>query len=397
MHGHLRIVSSLNAWSLLIGWTVFAADSRAFSQEWPMFRGGQSQTGVASETRKIRPQPTQGLSPKSLPDAMDLLWKYKTDGPVLSSAVVSDGRVFIGSGNNHVHAIDFKTGNQLWTFPTQASVEAPPMVLGNTVYVGSTDSIFYAIAAAGGSLKWQFESNDKIVGSANWTTLDSGKSRIIIFGSYDGALYALDAETGEMKWRYESQNYINGSPAVVNHRILIGGCDAMIHCLSAGDGFAVSSFDTKAYIAASVVYDGTYAFVGNFANQFLCVDIPNQKLVWEYKDRNFPFFSSAAVNDDVVVFGSRDRRVHCVNRRTGAQIWTFRTQGNVDSSPVICGNEVVVGSEDGRLYRLQLQDGKEVLSYEIGSDIVGSPAVANGVIIVGAEDGGVYAFGKKEK
>jgi outer membrane protein assembly factor BamB len=85
--------------------------------------------------------------------------------------------------------------------------------------------------------------------------------------------------------------------------------------------------------------------------------------------------------------------VHCVGRDDGKVLWTFTTLGEVDSSPVICGDKVIVGSEDGRLYLLRLSDGSRVWSYEAGQAITSSPAVAAPVVVVGCDDGNVYAFG----
>jgi outer membrane protein assembly factor BamB len=85
--------------------------------------------------------------------------------------------------------------------------------------------------------------------------------------------------------------------------------------------------------------------------------------------------------------------VQCLNRNDGKVVWTFQTRGEVDSSPVICGDKVVVGSEDGRLYMIRLSDGSSTWSYEIGQPVTSSPAVARGMVVVGCDDGYVYAFG----
>jgi len=88
--------------------------------------------------------------------------------------------------------------------------------------------------------------------------------------------------------------------------------------------------------------------------------------------------------------------VHCVGRDDGKVVWTFATLGEVDSSPVICGDKVIVGSEDGRLYMIRLWDGTEVWSYEIGQAVTSSPAVVEGMVVVGSDDGYVYAFGAEQ-
>jgi outer membrane protein assembly factor BamB len=78
-------------------------------------------------------------------------------------------------------------------------------------------------------------------------------------------------------------------------------------------------------------------------------------------------------------------------------VWTFQTRGEVDSSPVICGETVIFGSGDGRLYCVNLADGKERWAYEIGASVTASPAAADGLIVVGAEDGVLYAIGGPAK
>ena len=70
----------------------------------------------------------------------------------------------------------------------------------------------------------------------------------------------------------------------------------------------------------------------------------------------------------------------------------FSTLGEIDSSPVICGDKVVFGSLDGIIYMIRLSDGSKVWSYETGQAITSSAAVAKGMVIIGCDDGYLYAF-----
>jgi outer membrane protein assembly factor BamB len=158
------------------------------------------------------------------------------------------------------------------------------------------------------------------------------------------------------------------------------------------DGKPVRTIPVEDYIAGSVAVDGRHAYLGHYGNRVLSADVSTGKILWTYRDRAFPYFSSPAVAPDRIVIGGRDRIVHCLGRTDGKPRWTFRTRGKVDSSPVIVDGKVVVGSEDGRLYMLGLANGKELWSYEIGAPVMSSPAVSDGMVIVGANDGHVYAF-----
>src|ERR1043166_5592066 len=99
-----------------------AAAARADS--WPMFRGGPALLGVASGR---------------LPDKPAQLWSFKTGRPIKSSPAIEGGRVFIGSDDGNLYALDFATGKKLWEFKTGDAVESSPLVLGGKVFIGSTD------------------------------------------------------------------------------------------------------------------------------------------------------------------------------------------------------------------------------------------------------------------
>ncbi|MGZ8939382.1 MAG: outer membrane protein assembly factor BamB family protein, partial [Limisphaerales bacterium] len=232
-------------------------------------------------------------------------------------------------------------------------------------------------------------------GSPNWVVAPDGKSKWVLAGSYDYRLYCFDALTGKTNWTYETGNYINGTPAVADGKTVFGGCDAILHVISLKDGQKIKEVEAGAYIAGSGAFEANKFYVGHYENEFLCADLEQGKITWKFKDRAFPYFSSPALTKDRVVFGGRDKKLHCVNKSTGEEIWSFTTRGKVDSSPVVVGDKVVVGSEDGNLYMVNLADGVQLWNYEIGEAITSSPAVVNGMVVVGSEDGNVYAFGTK--
>ena len=120
-----------------------------------------------------------------------------------------------------------------------------------------------------------------------------------------------------------------------------------------------------------------------------------QSIRWVYKHpkRNFPFFSSAAVTADRVVLGGRDKLVHCLERSTGKELWTFTTRARVESSPAVTGNRVYIGSNDGLLYGLDLASGKKIWDFTAGAPLSASPAIGRGVMVIGSQDGILYCFG----
>jgi outer membrane protein assembly factor BamB len=346
--------------------------------DWPMYRGQPDLTGVASG---------------QLPDKPALLWSFKTQGPVKSSAAIVGQRVFVGSSDQQLYALDLASGKLVWAFTNSDAIESSPLVLNGKIFVGSSDAHLYALDAATGKELWKYQTGDKILSAPNWFA--AGGTTNILVGSYDFKLYCLDAATGKSNWVFETGNYINGSPAVAQGVAALGGCDGVLYSVTLTNGQLAHSNDIGAPIAASVALVDGHAYFGHYENQFLCVDLKTNTNRWAYRDRQFPYFSSPAITKDRVLFGGRDKKLHCVNRTDGKPVWSFATRGKVDSSPVVCGDKVVVGSDDGRIYLVSLADGKELWSYEIGQAIESSPAVADGKIIIGSNDGNVYCFGAK--
>lgn len=351
---------------------VFAGGS-----SWPVFRGSRQLLGRAAG---------------GLDNSMKLVWKFKTGDEVNSSAAIETGRVFIGSSDGSIYAIDLHTGRKIWSYETGDMVEATPCVIDDQVFVGSSDGFMYALDATSGTLKWKYETEGQILGGANRITREEDKRTLLIFGSYDGKVHCVDGKTGEALWEYETGNYVNGTPAIGDGIVVAGGCDAQIHVINLADGKGIKQIDSGAYIAASGAIHEGQVYIGNYDGIFLRADIDGDQIMWKYTPEDSAFFSSPAIGDQVVVFGGRDSRLHCVGRDDGKLRWTFGVLAEVDSSPVICGDKVVVGSEDGRIYIISLSDGTKVWSYEIGQPVSSSAAIAEGMVIIGCDDGYVYAF-----
>lgn len=349
---------------------------------WALHRGDRQLTGVA---------------PGTLSADLHLKWTFPISRPANSSPVVADGRVYVGTDDGKVLAIDPGSGDEVWSRDVGAGVGAPPTVHDGRLYVGDEDGTLHCLAAADGEPLWTYPTDGEIAGAANWAyvTDDEGEAHLrILVGSWDFHLHCVDAD-GKRVWAYETENYVNGTPAVVNGVAVFGGCDRNVYAVAVADGSERERVDTGSYIAASVAADGSEAYVGHFGGRVVRVDLEAGEIVWEYGEGDKPFFSAPALAGDRIVIGSRDDHVHCFARDNGERLWTFRTGGMVDASPVICDGKVVAGSDDGKVYLLDLADGTELWSHRLRDRITTSPAVANGQVLVACDDGKLYCFGPR--
>ena len=65
------------------------------------------------------------------------LWRYSTDGGVVTSPAVANGIVYYGSFDNYLYARDARTGAFRWSSPTGGGIYSSPAVANGVVYVGS--------------------------------------------------------------------------------------------------------------------------------------------------------------------------------------------------------------------------------------------------------------------
>jgi len=322
-------------------------------------------------------------------DYLGVAWQAKLGGEVKSSAAVDAERVYVGSADGGIYALNRSNGEVVWRHLTGAAVEAPVTLAGALVLVGSTDGKVYAVHRDSGETIWVYNATDKVVGGV--AVVPQGKKRLGVFGSYDGTVHAVDLSSGERVWTYETGSYIYGTPALSGSTLVLGGCDGQVHVLGT-DGQPRRQVPVDAYVGASVAVDAGVGFVGHFDNAFMAFKLESGEKVWEWRGAAFPVLSSAALTPSQVIFGSRDRSVHGLDRSTGAEAWSFRTLGKVDASPVIVGDKLLVGSHDGRLYMLEHETGLLVWSFDAAQPITATVAVYDGRVYIGSHDGTVYAF-----
>jgi len=353
---------------------------------WPSFRNGNLQQGVAT-----------GRLPKKL----KLLWKHKTRDGVEATAAIVGRSVYVGALSGYLYCFDRQTGKVMWKYrsienldPEQFSpgFKAAPRVTADAIYIGDEDGMIHAVDRVTGRKKWIVTTGAEIAGCAAIV----GKH--VIVGSYDSFLYCLNIKDGSIVWKFQTGDRINGSPAIAGKYTFVAGCDQHLRVINIETGRQKGELALDTYLIASPAVMGEMLYVGTYGGRVVAVDWKNEKIVWKHKPPRgeFPIHSSAAVTDNYVVVGSRDKQLHCLDRRTGKSLWTFRTRGRIDSSPVIAGDRVYFGSADRRLYAVGLADGKQLWIFNASRSISAGPAVGEGCLVVGSQGSGgfIYCFGK---
>jgi outer membrane protein assembly factor BamB len=312
---------------------------------------GQSKWVYAFEyERKFEARNLHGYpsAAQTIPDAWDLF---------TSSPAVANGKVFFGSGDGNVYAVDAQTGTLLWKFPTKDVVHSSPAVVNNTVYIGSWDSYLYAIDAETGQEKWSFKSGEDntIHNQVGFQSSPAVVDGTVYVGCRDAHVYALDAATGRKKWDYPTaKSWVISTPAVRDGMVYAATSDsARFLALDAKTGRLRFNLKTGAYMFSSPALAGDLAYIGNHNGHLYAIDAKGGKLVWDFqteaskKDPMKVLNPDATLNQDAFapIFGDFEDMY--------IDFYRFISIGAIVSSPVVDKGVVYFGSTDGNLYALQ--------------------------------------------
>lgn len=380
--------------------------------DWPMFRGDAALSGVART---------------KLPDQLRVLWRFSAGDAFESTAAIVTDTAYVGCDDGHLYAIDLETGKSRWKYAAVAppdaesrrpapggatsapaasqparsvvasrassaepnAIRSSPAVVGGLVCFGDDDGVFHAVDARTGRAAWTFVTGAQIISSP--VHVDG---RLLV-GSYDGFLYCLSPREGKLLWHYETDDRVHGAPSVSDGRAMVAGCDGRLHVVDIRDGSRLAEIPIGSPSGSAAARLGSRAFIGTFGNQVLGIDCAAEAVAWAFEDRERqqPYYASAAVHDDRVFIGGRDKTLRAFDARSGAVLWTFRAGGRIDSSPALCGGRLYFGASDGVLYVLNAADGREVQRFEAGDAISASPAIGRGRLVIGTEGGTLYCLG----
>lgn len=347
-------------------------------------------------------------------------WNFKSSRPIASSPAVADGTVYFVSSAGSLAAIDAANGQPKWVYaieyerkfeaqglhgypyPRQTIPDAwdtftsSPAVAHGKVYFGSGDGNVYAIDAKTGILQWKFATGDVVHASP------AVAGNTVYVGSFDSQLYALDAETGQQRWAfqagkdptYHNQVGFQSSPAVVDGTVYVGCRDAHVYALDAATGRKKWDYPTaKSWVNGTpAVRDGTVYVGTSDTSRFMALDARTGRLKFAYTAGAF-IFSSAALAGDLAYFGSHNGKLYAVDTKSGQLAWEFQTEGS-KADPLKMLNPD--GSLNRGAFTPVFGDFQDMYidfyRYVSVGAIMGSPAVDRGVVFIGSMDGNLYAL-----
>jgi outer membrane protein assembly factor BamB len=93
--------------------------------------------------------------------------------------------------------------------------------------------------------------------------------------------------------------------------------------------------------------------------------------------------STPAVKDGLVYIADASKEVHCIDAKTGQEVWKHEAKGEFWSSPLVADGKVFIGSRKGDFLVLAAGREKKVLGVIDMKDPIAATAVAaNGTLYI---------------
>jgi outer membrane protein assembly factor BamB len=249
-----------------------ALDAATGKRLWRFKTGGEARFGVVGGYGMPK---DQGV----VPDPWDFY---------LSSPVVQDGKVYFGSSDHHVYALDALTGAKVWAFEADDSVHTSPALSDGRLFIATWGTKLYALDAGTGARLWDFQggkdAKDGIFqGFVASSTVDGDT---VYIGSRDAYMRAFDVATGKLRWAYNAEkSWVLATAAVDADGLYFPTSDTTAFiALDKTAGTEKYCTGTQVWTYTSTVLVGAkYAFVGTMTGELYGFDQRSGRVLWHYQ------------------------------------------------------------------------------------------------------------------
>jgi outer membrane protein assembly factor BamB len=308
-----------------------------------------------------------------------VLWSVTVGASIGGAPLVTEGYVVFVDRANRIHAVDRSSGRTAWAVeggpdvPLEWGLEgwdytlSSPVLTDSVVVVGTGDGVVRALNLSNGMVLWHFDTGGRIRSSA---FVDGGVAYV---GSGTGILHGLSLHDGSEVWRFETagaawkaadwgfdRKQIYSSPTVKDGIIYVGSRDASLYAINIEARDTVWTFvDGTAWVISSpAVADGRVFSARSGSQKIRSIDLTSGEELWSVMAGGY-VFSSPRVADSTVLVGSGDGKLYALDVASGGERWTYQTGGAIYGTPALWEGRLYVGSDDGFVYAFEATVGAQ--------------------------------------
>ncbi len=372
---------------------------------WTGFRNGFQNRGVSAVSLS-----DFGKQSGRVPSA------HETKGLIWGTPVIdTEGNVYVGSADKVFYALD-PAGAVRWTYTLPDAGDslvdsAATLTPGGLVVVPGGDGHLHALERATGKLVWQFaghhagDHDSGVVVNSFEGNATLGPDGNIYAGCDNGHFYSVDP-SGKERWDFKTGMMIWSAPAFdpAGKWLAFGSLDRRVYVLDTVTGKLIASYKCPGDVKSSpTVDDAGRIYIGCSDFSFRCFALgkdlfgrPALRQQWSFATGG-EIYSSPALSDGKLVFGSHDGFVYCLGT-DGKLLWKYGIYARINASPLVTRDgAVLIGAKNGKLYALSLATGRRLWSYKTAPglrkvNLDSSPSLGpDGRVYVGSYDGNLYS------
>jgi outer membrane protein assembly factor BamB len=303
-------------------------------------------------------------------------WSFQAGGPIRTRATVSGADLYFQADDGFLYRLAVESGEERWRVRVvEKPIERLPFdnpksrydrfgsdvaVAGGRLYLGTHDGRVLALDPARGEKAWEFASGDSVLAAP---AVGAGR---VVFGSFDGNVYALDAATGRLVWKRDTRGAVVSTPAVVGDRVVVGNRSYDLLGLDAQSGEpAWTRYIWFSWVESSAAVRDGVAYVGSSdAAAVYAFDARTGERRWKTDVFGWAW-GQPAVTDARVYAGTASQKdypaghkglVVAMDRATGRPAWHYVAEPaatgsyGFPGSPAVGEGLVFVTGLDGKVY-----------------------------------------------
>jgi len=220
-------------------------------------------------------------------------WSFKAGGPVRTRPVVDGEAVYLQADDGFLYSLGAADGKERWRarvvekpisrlpFDNPASrydrFGSDVTVASGRLYLGTHDGRVLAVEPARGAVVWSFATGDSVLAAP---TVERGR---VYAGSFDGNVYALDAASGRLAWKRDTRGAVVSTPALFEGRLVVGNRSYDLLALDAGSGeVAWKRYIWFSWVESSATIRDGVAYLGSSdATAAFAFDARSGRSVWK--------------------------------------------------------------------------------------------------------------------
>ena len=274
-------------------------------------------------------------------------WSFAGPGPAGGLFGTTD-RVYFHDGAGIIHALSIKDGVEAWATSTPLQKPTDITKLDDRLFVGTADNLVVAIDANTGDAAWRVA----VSPSGSPVHAPSVGDGIVVAATDDHLLAGLDPSSGEIRWRIPTGPDGTGTPIVADGVVYIGGgADSQTGRLAAVEAATGTErwHVERNLLSPSVA--GTIGYTGSATGAVAALDLATGEELWRATFDGI-VRAPAVAGDVVYLIADREGRIVALDRATGGELWRFDVDAASQCCIAVSNGMVFVGTAAGTVYAI---------------------------------------------